>query len=39
MGFQVPQAEMDEFKNQADKLGYPYELDNYNEAFNLVVSE
>ncbi|KAK4730855.1 hypothetical protein R3W88_023843 [Solanum pinnatisectum] len=39
VGFQIPQSEMDEFKNQADKLGYPYELDNINEAFNLVVAE
>ncbi|KAK4730856.1 hypothetical protein R3W88_023844 [Solanum pinnatisectum] len=39
VGFQVPQSEMDEFKSQADGLGYPYELDNFNEAFNIVVAE
>ncbi|XP_049407812.1 threonine dehydratase biosynthetic, chloroplastic [Solanum stenotomum] len=39
VGFQVPQSEMDEFKSQADGLGYPYNLDNSNEAFNIVVAE
>ncbi|KAK6779484.1 hypothetical protein RDI58_021668 [Solanum bulbocastanum] len=39
VGFQIPQSEIDEFKNKADELGYPYEFDNFNEAFNLVVAE
>ncbi|KAL3327682.1 hypothetical protein AABB24_035381 [Solanum stoloniferum] len=39
VGFQIPQSEIDEFKKQADALGYPYEFDNFNEAFNLVVAE
>ncbi|KAJ8532782.1 hypothetical protein K7X08_015671 [Anisodus acutangulus] len=37
VGFQVPKSEMDEFKNQANNLGYSYEIESLNEASKLII--
>lgn len=37
VGFQVPQSEMNEFKNQAEKLGYRYAFESLDEALKLIV--
>ncbi|KAK4348445.1 hypothetical protein RND71_031200 [Anisodus tanguticus] len=37
VGFQVPKSEMEEFKNQADNLGYSYEIESLNEASKLII--
>ncbi|XP_059305943.1 threonine dehydratase-like [Lycium ferocissimum] len=37
VGFQVSQGEMKEFQNQADQLGYSYEIESLNEASKLII--
>ncbi|KAK4343089.1 hypothetical protein RND71_038905 [Anisodus tanguticus] len=37
VGFQVPKSEMDEFQNQANNLGYSYEIESLNEASKLII--
>ncbi|KAG9155447.1 hypothetical protein Leryth_009876 [Lithospermum erythrorhizon] len=37
VGIQVPHAEMDEFRVRADTLGYEYEVESTNEAFELLM--
>lgn len=39
VGFQVPQSEMEEFKKQANKLGYPYAFESLDEAQKLIRNE
>ncbi|CAI9762107.1 unnamed protein product [Fraxinus pennsylvanica] len=37
VGIQVARTEMDEFRNRANSLGYEYELESDNEAFQLLM--
>nr|CAD1832590.1 unnamed protein product [Ananas comosus var. bracteatus] len=37
VGIQVPKEEMDEFKNQAENLGYEYTSEMNNEAYRLLM--
>ncbi|KAL0283141.1 UNVERIFIED_CONTAM: Threonine dehydratase 1 biosynthetic, chloroplastic [Sesamum angustifolium] len=37
VGIQVAQHEMDEFRDRANSLGYEYELETRNEAFQLLM--
>ncbi|KAK6140107.1 hypothetical protein DH2020_026105 [Rehmannia glutinosa] len=37
VGIQVPDSEMDEFRDRANSLGYEYEVETRNEAFQLLM--
>lgn len=37
VGIQVAHTEMDEFRDRANSLGYEYELESDNEAFQLLM--
>lgn len=37
VGIQVSDAEMDEFRDRANSLGYEYEVETRNEAFQLLM--
>lgn len=37
VGIQVPQSEMDEFRERADKLGYDYTVVNNDDDFQLLM--
>lgn len=37
VGIQVSETEMGEFRDRANKLGYEYEIESRNEAFQLLM--
>lgn len=37
VGIQVPDSEIGEFRDSADNLGYEYEIEMNNEAFQLLM--